>query len=195
MQSTCMEDHFEKKQSFRGNKFCRQFCTWSGKEFNFWRQFFCTVVKTAFWVCRTFLWLVVNKQFCFFFEIWARLCWSFGVKFLAILSKLHSLIEASVWRETNLSKKKSISYCLGLGEEIILTTDNLGSALLTWLRFVFLEHTFDTLFQQFHFFWSKSIFEYEFLPCLAQILWHSCQKYVSPVQTMFDEKLVVRWKV
>ena len=25
--------------------------------------------------------------------------------------------------------------------------------------------------------------------------WQSCQKYVSPVQTMFDEKVVVRWKV
>ena len=48
-------------------------------------------------------------------------------------------------------QKNSISYPLGLGEEIILTTDNLGSALLTWLRFVFVEHNFDTFSSNFIF--------------------------------------------
>ena len=102
------------------------------------------------------------------FDIWARLCWPFGAKLLAILSKPHSNFGASVWRETNLSIKKSFSYLLELGEENSLTRDNLGSALLTWLPFLFLEHNFDTFFQKCQIFSSNLIFENEFLPCSAR---------------------------
>ena len=102
----------------------------------------------------------------------------------------------SIWRETNLSKKHSVSHPLALGEEIILTRDNLGSALLTWLRFFYFYSTILILFSNnVNFSHQIRYLRMNFLHVQLKNFWQSCQKYVSTVQTMFDEKLVVRWKV
>ena len=111
------------------------------------------------------------------FDIWAGICWTFGVKFLAILPKLHSNLQRIIFKRNELVQNHSFSYVLALGKENILTGDILGSTLLTWLQFLILEHSLDTFSQQFWIFlmwfdiweWSSFMFSSKFLAQFSEM--------------------------
>ena len=132
-----------------------------------------------------------ENQFDFFEQFWSSFllwdpsknCWDFLRKnFGTFVEAAFHVYRQTIWGETIFSIEYSSSYFSWLGEENILPSDNLVSALLTRLRFSVLEVNFEIFFLQFHFFSAFSGFEYELFPHLAENFSRSCQKCTLRVQ-------------